>query len=77
MMNHSSRVVVFAFSALSLAAASEAWKQKEFPDWTEEDAKQVMTDSPWAKTVTPTLVKTPSQNSQPQPGATVAEEELA
>src|SRR5258705_9048209 len=67
-MIHSSRAVVFALSVLSLAAADQAWKGKQFPEWTEADAKEVMTDSPWAKMVTPTLVTTPDQNKQPQPG---------
>jgi hypothetical protein len=52
--------------ALVLAAADlpkeEAWKNKPVSEWTEADAKMVMTDSPWAKTVTATLDKTPPGN---------------
>ena len=67
-MIHNWRAVVFTLSALSLTAAEQAWKGKQFPEWTEDDAKEVMTDSPWAKTVTPTLVKTPEQDDQPKSG---------
>jgi hypothetical protein len=34
-----------------LVAADPSWKTKPTPDWTEEDARQVLTNSPWAKTV--------------------------
>jgi hypothetical protein len=67
-MIHNWLAVVFTLSALSLTAADQAWKGKQFPEWTEDDAKEVMTDSPWAKTVTPTLVKTPEQDGQPKSG---------
>ena len=32
----------------------DAWK-KPVPDWTVDDAHQIMTDSPWVKTTTPTM----------------------
>lgn len=31
-------------------AADAPWKSKPVQDWTQEDAKQILTDSPWAKT---------------------------
>jgi hypothetical protein len=34
-----------------LIAADPSWKSKPMRDWTEEDARQVLADSPWAKTV--------------------------
>lgn len=45
---------------LSRAASSSddqdpAWKSKQISDWSEEDAKQVIADSPWVKTFAPTL----------------------
>lgn len=67
MMTHK-WAAVLALSAFPLAAADQAWKAKQFPDWTEDDAKEVMTDSPWAKKVTPTLVKVACQDSERQPG---------
>src|SRR5262245_20266288 len=42
-------------SAALLAGDGQPWKDKQATDWTEEDAKQVLTDSPWAKTVYPTM----------------------
>ena len=43
-----------------LAAEEPAWKAKSVPDWSAEDAQQVLTDSPWEKSVTPTLSKVAS-----------------
>jgi hypothetical protein len=67
-MMHNWRVVVFTLSTLSLAAADQAWKGKQFPEWTEDDAKEVMTDSPWAKTVTPTQATSPDQDNRTASG---------
>jgi hypothetical protein len=38
-------------STVILIAADPAWKTKPAAAWTEEDARQVLADSPWAKTV--------------------------
>jgi hypothetical protein len=37
-------------SAALAMAADAAWRAKEINQWTAEDARQVLTDSPWAKT---------------------------
>jgi hypothetical protein len=37
--------------AVVLVAAEPSWKSKPISDWTEEDARQILTDSPWARTV--------------------------
>jgi hypothetical protein len=51
----------FALPALLFAVPEQAreqgWKNKPISEWTESDAKAVMADSPWVKTVTPTLDK--------------------
>jgi hypothetical protein len=48
--------------SLSLFAADEqGWKNKQVPDWTEDDAKQVLSDSPWVRTVTPSLAQAQQQ----------------
>jgi hypothetical protein len=54
--------------ALLAAAADEepAWKSKQIPEWSEEDATQVLFDSPWAKTFTPVL--TAPQDTGRKPG---------
>jgi hypothetical protein len=59
------RIVVISIAILVHLAAgaallvaedqSSAWKNKPVPEWTADDAHQVMTDSPWAKTVKPTM----------------------
>ncbi|MGH9592478.1 MAG: hypothetical protein ACRD5L_05260, partial [Bryobacteraceae bacterium] len=36
-------------------SSDQPWKNKPVSDWTAEDAHQVLTDSPWAKTTTPTM----------------------
>lgn len=49
--------LLFALAVL-YAAADPPWKTKQIPDWTEDDAKQVLDDSPWAGSVEPSIVKT-------------------
>jgi hypothetical protein len=44
-----------------------AWKTKQIAEWTENDAKQVMADSPWVKTFTPTLGPASGQSSGARP----------
>jgi hypothetical protein len=51
--------------ALMLTGADQAWKNKQYAEWTEDDAKEVMTNSPWAKSVTATPVKPNGQTGQP------------
>lgn len=40
-------------SVALLAAGEQPWKDKQISEWSEADAKQVLTDSPWARPVTP------------------------
>jgi len=54
--------------AALLAAADQPWKDKKVPDWTDEDAKLVMSDSPWAKSVTPDVSRPGDSGTRP-PGA--------
>jgi hypothetical protein len=42
---------VVPISALLLFAGDPSWKNKPIPDWTEDDARQVLSDSPWVRTV--------------------------
>jgi hypothetical protein len=39
-----------SFSALVLMASDASWRDKPIPGWTAQDAQQILTDSPWAKT---------------------------
>lgn len=47
-----------------LWASDEPWKDRDAAQWTEEDARQVITDSPWAKTVLPELVRSANDGSR-------------
>jgi len=40
-----------------------AWKNKQIPDWTENDAKDLLANSPWVKTFTPTMKQDQSNNN--------------
>jgi hypothetical protein len=54
-------LVIPAFLALTAAAEDDApWRNKQISEWSEDDARQVLSDSPWAKSFTPT-VKTSQQ----------------
>jgi len=58
-------------SLLALAAFAQdnpAWKSKQIADWSEDDAKQVMADSPWVKTFLPTLGPPQSAAVRPRMG---------
>jgi len=45
---------VSLFSVVFVASAQEpAWKGKPVAKWDQEDARQVLNDSPWAKSVAP------------------------
>ena len=50
-------LISLAGFALAGTLAGQVWKDKPIAQWTPEDAKQVLTDSPWAKSVTPALNK--------------------
>lgn len=49
------------------SSSANAWRDKQIPDWTEADAKQILADSPWAKSVTATSDK-PLSNTPAKPG---------
>jgi hypothetical protein len=50
-----------------VAAEDQPWKGKQVAEWNEDDAKQVLSDSPWAKTTKPTIERS-AQNSQRRSG---------
>jgi hypothetical protein len=54
--------LLILFAAV-LIAVEPAWKTKQVPQWDEEDARQVLTNSPWAKTVVAGVIPelTPAQ----------------
>jgi hypothetical protein len=55
---------VIPLSVALLAGSEQPWKDKPAAEWTDDETKQVLTDSPWAKTVQPTIDR--SNNNQRQ-----------
>lgn len=51
------QLLLLATAAAFLAAADPVWKSKPAAQWTEQEAKQVLTQSPWAKKVTATITR--------------------
>ena len=60
-MRHTFGLTLFLMFALALIGAEQAWKNKQYPEWTEDDAKELLKDSPWVKTVVATLVTSPER----------------
>jgi hypothetical protein len=54
-MNTKWPVAFISIITTLLPATGQPWKDKQIAAWTEADATQVLTDSPWAKSVTPTI----------------------
>lgn len=57
--------LVFCFACIlgaGLSAADPSWKTKPAPQWTEEDARQLLNNSPWAKTITAGLARRQSED---------------
>lgn len=55
-------------SAVLLLAADPAWKTKSIRDWTEEDAKQVLAESPWAVSVRSAVMPLQSEPARREGG---------
>ena len=51
---------LFVLSTFLAVAADESWKDKQIAEWSQDDAKQVLSDSPWVKTATPTISRSAS-----------------
>jgi len=49
--------VCLVIAAASLIAADPVWKSKPSAQWTEEDAKQILTASPWTKQVSAVITR--------------------
>ena len=55
-------VVLLSISLLALLAGDEpAWKAKQVHEWTQEDAQQILNESPWTKTVTASITQASSE----------------
>ncbi len=58
---------IVALSAVALMAA-DSWKAKQIEQWTEGDAKQILTKSPWVQHATPGLLPKESEAARRQGG---------
>jgi hypothetical protein len=61
-------IIPIFLAAAAWAAHDAPWKSKQIPDWTVEDAKDVLADSPWVKTFTATLNPAQQNTQQTQRG---------
>lgn len=72
-------LLLFALGAVCLfSAATSTWQNKNFKDWTDKDARAVVTDSPWSKQMAmPTFGRPdvvylePGANGAPPPSASL------
>jgi hypothetical protein len=55
-------------SAVLLIAAEPLWKDKPVTDWTDEDAKQILTRSPWAKAVVAGVIRRQTEDERREGG---------
>jgi hypothetical protein len=51
-----------------LVAADASWQGKQVSEWSEDDAKQVLAESGWVKSVTPTMTRNSQSSSGPGMG---------
>ena len=51
-----------------LFAADPSWKTKPISDWSEQDAHQILTDSPWAGTVMAIISPLPTEDQRREGG---------
>jgi hypothetical protein len=66
-MFHKWQLCLLPISMALLAAGDQPWKDKRVAEWNDDDAKQVLNDSPWAKTVKPTIARS-ANNGQHRSG---------
>ena len=51
-MNGKYYLFLLAVCGLSPILADQPWKDRPVPEWTESDARQILSDSPWTKSGT-------------------------
>lgn len=54
-------IAMIAACGAAIVAGAETWKDKRIAEWSPEEARQVLAESPWVKTVTPT----PNESGKP------------
>jgi hypothetical protein len=58
------RFLLLPVSAILLMAGDPAWTVKQIPSWTVEDARQILADSPWSKTVVAGITRRQSEDER-------------
>jgi hypothetical protein len=61
-MHRTKTFSLFLSSSVLLIAGAPSWQTKPASQWDENDAKQVLRNSPWVKRATPTLLFQPSKD---------------
>jgi len=67
-MRQVSKTSLLIVSATLLAASGPSWINKPIQQWNEQDAKQVLSSSPWVKKVTPAQLPNTSEAARRQSG---------
>lgn len=62
------KVTLSLAAVVVLTAAEPSWKGKASSSWTEDDALQILNNSPWAKTVTVTVMPLQSEDARREGG---------
>jgi hypothetical protein len=68
MMFRKRRLALLPVSVFLLAAADQTWKDKPVANWSEDEAQDVLADSPWTKNVKPTINRSASNTQQSSGG---------
>jgi hypothetical protein len=56
------RLPLYLVLPLCLLAADQPWKSRQIAEWTEDDARALLTESPWIKTFTPEMKQAPGRS---------------
>jgi hypothetical protein len=62
------RSLIFPSSVVVLMAAVPVWKSKQVEQWNEQDAKLILSNSPWVKKMTPALMPPLNEDQRRQGG---------
>lgn len=63
------KLVLLPVGAVLLLGADPSWKTKDISQWNEQEAKLLLSDSPWVKKATPALLPPQNEASRRQGGS--------
>jgi len=67
-MSHVKVLFLLPVCAILLLAGDFAWRTKPAPSWTEQDAAQIITNSPWSKLTTAGIARRQSEDERREGG---------